>query len=36
MTVTRMATLAGPMPVTVDTFESWGGGMGGGHHESLV
>ena len=31
MTVTRMATPRGPIPVTVDTFEAsghWGGGGG--------
>ena len=41
MTVTRMATPRGPIPVTVDTFEASGGrggggeiaGMGGGNAE---
>ena len=30
MTVTRMATPRGPIPVTVDTFEASGGRVGGG------
>ena len=30
MTVTRMATPSGPIPVTVDTFEALGGRGGGG------
>ena len=30
MTVTRMATPRGPIPVTVDTFEASGGTGGGG------
>ena len=30
MTVTRMATPRGPIPVTVDTFEASGGRGGGG------
>ena len=30
MTVTRMATPRGPIPVTVDTFEASGGPGGGG------
>ena len=29
MTVTRMATPRGPIPVTVDTFEASGGRVGG-------
>ena len=29
MTVTRMATSRGPIPVTVDTFEAYHGGWGG-------
>ena len=32
MTVTRMATPRGPIPVTVDTFEASGGPGGGGYH----
>ena len=32
MTVTRMATLRGPIPVTVDTLEASGGTGGGGYH----
>ena len=32
MTVTRMATPRGPIPVTVDTVEASGGGVGGGYH----
>ena len=33
MTVTRMATPRGPVPVTADTFEASGGrGEGGGYH----
>ena len=33
MTVTRMATPRGPIPVTVDTVEASGGkGRGGGYH----
>ena len=32
MTVTRMATPWGPIPVTVDTFEEPGGRDGGGYH----
>ena len=31
MTVTRMATPRGPIPVTVDTVEASGGGVGGGY-----
>ena len=30
MTITRMATPRGPIPVTVDTFEASGGTGGGG------
>ena len=30
MTVSRMATARGPIPVTVDTFEASGGTGGGG------